>query len=54
MPLQVYAHAVGCVYVLKCLGKPFSRMFSEPQGPGQSQHGLRGLETFCLLVNPFS
>lgn len=38
--LQVCVHAVVCVYVLRGLGKLFSRMFSEPQGPGKSQHGL--------------
>lgn len=44
--LQVCVHAVVCVYVLRGLGKLFSRMFSEPQGPGKPQHGLQGLDNF--------
>lgn len=43
-PLHICVHAVVCVYLLRGLGKPFSRMFSEPQRSGQSHHGLQELE----------
>lgn len=49
MPLQVCVHAVGRVCVLRSLGKPFPRIFTEPQGPRQSWHELWKLENFLFF-----
>lgn len=39
-----------CMFgVLRGLRKLFSRMFPEPQGPGQFHHGLQDLENFLLF-----